>query len=103
MQRAYLKNDGRQCTECGQNCPVQTLTHGARPFGAERAGAQGGYRCTSGAAKAPKELGAAEWHRALSRPAAAGGGASASNRKEAALRAAGLYTTRGRKGVTGEK
>ena len=43
-------------------------------------------------------MGAAEWHRALSRPIAAGGGASASNRKEAALRAAGLYTTRGAKG-----
>ena len=60
----------------------------------------------SGAATAPKILGAAEWHRALSRLLAARGGeeASASNRKEAALRAAGLYTTRGTKrGYTGGK
>ena len=30
MQRAYLKNDGRQYRYCGQNFPVQTLTRGAK-------------------------------------------------------------------------
>ena len=30
MQRAYLKNDGRQYRYCGQNFPVQTLTHGTK-------------------------------------------------------------------------
>ena len=60
----------------------------------------------SGAATAPKILGAAEWHRALSRLLTARGGeeASASNRKEAALRAAGLHTAHGAKGrYTGGK
>ena len=51
-------------------------------------------------------MGAAEWHRALSRLLTARGGeeASASKLKEAALRAAGLYTARGAKGgLTGGK
>ncbi|MBQ4337001.1 MAG: hypothetical protein IJC34_07395, partial [Lentisphaeria bacterium] len=32
------RNSKAQGAEVGQNIPVHSLTHGARPFGAERAG-----------------------------------------------------------------
>ena len=57
----------------------------------------------SGAATAPKILGAAEWHRALSRPTAAGDGASASNLKKPHCVPQASIQHTGEKGVHGGK
>ena len=88
---------------CRQNFPVQTLTHGARPFGAERAGAGSTrWHVTAPPLRfgtglvTPKQSGGGRLERAQARQPT-----TWQRHHAAALRAAGLYTTRGAKGGHG--